>query len=175
MTHKATFYLLTGPIGAGKTTHGMKLAWRYGCVRFSIDEWMSNLFAADMPQPLDVAWMWQRVSRCEAQIMATALQVAGLGGKVALDIGLTTREHRQRTTDTIRGAGHDIELHWLDVPAVERWRRVNARNDERGDTFALTVTRQMFDFMEARYETPDAGELSAMNGLRLDGTHPLIS
>lgn len=69
----------------------------------------------------------------------------------------------------IRQAGHHPELHWLVFPEEERWRRVNARDEERGETFAIIVTRQMFDFMEARYEVPSQDEIAMLDGKRLEG------
>ena len=45
----STVHLVFGPQGAGKTTHARALAARIGGVRFSIDEWMAQLFAPDWP------------------------------------------------------------------------------------------------------------------------------
>jgi len=40
-------------------------------------------------------------------------------------------------------------------PADVRWKRVQSRNHEKGETFAMTVPRDMFDFMEGEWENPD--------------------
>jgi len=47
---------------------------------------------------------------------------------------------------------YPCELHWVDIPADIRWARVQGRNQNKGETFAMTVTRDMFDFMESEWE-----------------------
>lgn len=59
-------HLICGSTGAGKTTYAIRLADQIGAARFSVDEWMTALFWADSPQPLDPAWAIERVRRCVA-------------------------------------------------------------------------------------------------------------
>jgi hypothetical protein len=42
-------HLISGPVGAGKTSYSRKLASEHNAVVFSIDEWMQNLFGGDLP------------------------------------------------------------------------------------------------------------------------------
>lgn len=62
-----------------------------------------------------------------------------------------------------------VQLHWLDVPAQERWRRVEVRNAEKGVTYQLPfdVTREMFDFCETTWEPPPDEEMVAYDGIRV--------
>ena len=60
-----------------------------------------------------------------------------------------------------------MRLHFLDVPADERWRRVSSRNGGQGETYRVMVTRPMFDFIETIWQPPDAAEMAAMEGVRL--------
>ena len=60
-----------------------------------------------------------------------------------------------------------MRLHHLDVDAEERWRRVQGRNTERGPTYRLEVTREMFDFVETLLERPSDDELANLNGERV--------
>ena len=55
-----------------------------------------------------------------------------------------------------------MELHVLDIPAEVRWQRVCERN-RGGETFSFEVTREMFDFMEARWELPSVEEQTAFS------------
>ena len=57
----------------------------------------------------------------------------------------------------------------LDAPREERWRRVQARNAEKGATYQLpfAVTRDMFDFVETLWEPPTDQELARCNGIRV--------
>jgi predicted kinase len=162
--------LVVGCTGAGKTTYALKLADEIGGVRFSIDEWMTALFWADSPQPLQFDWTMQRIARCEALIFAQVCQLAARGVPALLDLGFTTKAHRDRFRALATEAGLTCVVHFVDVPADERWYRVNRRNKERGETYAMQVDRQMFDFMEGMWEPPDPAEWEAGGGCRIDGS-----
>lgn len=164
---KPLVHLIVGSTGAGKTTYAMTLADDTGGIRFSIDEWMVALFAADMPQPPEPSWIWNRVARCETMISNMALQVLGQGAPVILDLGFQRLDRRKATAESFKGSGFDVQMHWLDVEVDERWKRVNARNNHQGATYKLTVTKPMFDFMETLWEAPTPDELVAMNGARI--------
>jgi len=162
-------HLVCGSTGAGKTTYALKLAEQLAAVRFSIDEWMSALFWMDTPQPLDPAWSMERVERCSAQIWATAAQIAARGVPCILDLGFSLAAQRARYADLAREAGLSVQLHFLDASPAERWRRVEARNCQKGETYQLgfDVTREMFDFVETLWEPPSDAEMAACNGLRI--------
>ncbi len=169
----ADMILIVGCTGAGKTTYARRLADELGGVRFSIDEWMTTLFWADSPQPIQFDWTMARIARCEAQIMATVRQLAARGVPALLDLGFTTKDHRDRFRAMAAEAGLSVQVHFLDVPAEERWQRVSRRNAERGETFAMEVDRGMFDFMEGMWQPPLADEWQANGGCRIgsDGQH----
>jgi predicted kinase len=162
----AQLHLIAGSTGAGKTTYAMALAERTAGLRFSIDEWMTGLFGPDAPQPMDPGWMWERVARCEVQILDVARAAAASGIPVILDLGFQQAAKRRTVADELAQAGFEVVLHWLDVDTQERWRRVSARNEQPGATYRLTVTRQMFDYIEAFWEPPTDEEMARMNGVR---------
>jgi predicted kinase len=164
----ADIILIVGSTGAGKTTYARRLADELGAVRFSIDEWMIGLFWADSPQPIEFAWTMERVERCEAQIFAMVRQLAARGVPAVLDLGFTTKAHRDKFRALAVEAGLSAAVHFIDVPADERWYRVNRRNKERGETYAMQVDRQIF--MDAMWEPPLEAEWSADGGLRIDGS-----
>ena len=162
--------LIVGCTGAGKTTYARKLADEIGGVRCSIDEWMTALFWADSPQPLQFDWTMERIRRCEALIFATVRQLATRGVPALLDLGFTKREHRDKFFTLAAEAGLTAAIHFIDVPADERWYRVNCRNKEQGETYAMQVDRQMFDLMEGMWEPPGQAEWEAGGGCRIDGS-----
>ena len=164
---KPTVHLIAGSTGAGKTTYAMGLAAETGALRFSIDEWMTTLFEADRPDPIEFAWMIERIGRCEAMIWSLVEQAAEQGCSSILDLGFTTAEHRARFAEKAWAAGLPVRLHFLDIPTDERWARVERRNAEKGETFRLTVDRAMFDFMEGLWQAPDTAELNALGGTRI--------
>ena len=168
-------YLICGSTGAGKTTHARELAERMGGVRFSIDEWMTRLFWMDSPQPLKATWSMERVERCLTQIWSIASRVAERGVPCVLDVGLGQAASRLRFVKLARDFGLSVQLHFVDVPAEERWARVEVRNARHGETSHLpfAVTREMFDFVERRWEPPTEEELAACNGVRISNLrHP---
>lgn len=148
-------YLITGGTGAGKTTYAQTLARETGAIRFSIDDWMTTLFWMDSPDPISFEWAMERITRAEAQMWETAGQVLGRDLPVILDLGFTKAAHRQKFYDLAKTVDVPSELHWVDVSPEERWRRVQSRNTDKGETFAMDVPREMFDFMENIWEAPE--------------------
>jgi predicted kinase len=162
-------HLICGSTGAGKTTYAISLSDCLGAVRFSIDEWMAALFWMDTPQPLDPVWSMERVERCLLQIWTVALQTATRNVPCVLDLGFGQAQSRARFARLAEDASLSVQLHFLDVPAQERWRRVQTRNAQKGETYQLgfDVTREMFDFVEGLWEPPTEAEMAAYNGVRI--------
>ncbi|MFC7048006.1 AAA family ATPase [Emcibacter nanhaiensis] len=160
-------HLVAGSTGAGKTTYSLALCKELGAIHIPIDEWMTTLFWMDSPDPISHAWAMERIGRVEAQIWTLVQKLAEQGVPVVLDLGFTKREHRQKFAALAREAGLPLQLHYVDVPAEERWARVEKRNAEKGETFAMEVTRDMFDFMESMWQAPEAAEIADLNGVRV--------
>ena len=120
----APLHFLVGSTGAGKTTYAERFCAETGAVRFSIDEWMTALFWMDSPRPLQPAWSIERVERCSEQIWRTAVAVATAGVPCLLEMGFGRAATRRRFAERAAAAGLAVELHLLDLPAEERWRRL---------------------------------------------------
>jgi predicted kinase len=163
-------HLICGSTGAGKTTYARALCARIGAVHFSIDEWMATLFWMDNPAPTDPAWAMERVERCMTQIWSTARQVAAQGVPCVLDFGFGMAELRKRYANLAREAGLSVQLHVLDIPADERWRRVEARDASPADGHRLpfAITREMFDFVETMWQPPTKDEMRNMDAIEID-------
>ena len=156
----ATLNVIFGPCGAGKTTYAHAFARNEGAVAFILDDWMARLFGPDMPEPLDYDWMLERVGRCEAQIWSVAAGVLAAGTPVILDIGLMRKADRGRVAAIAEGAGLTLRWHFVDAPQEVRRARVAGRNTVRGESFAIEVTPDLFDFIEGVYEPPEPAELA---------------
>jgi predicted kinase len=154
----ARWHLVAGSTGAGKSTAAREIAERVGGVRFSMDEWMNALYWMDCPEKNDLAWALERIARCEAQIAAVAGELAQVGVSSVLDLGFTQRAQRMEWLKRARAAGVECVLHVLEVDVEVRWERVCERNRGESKTFAFEVTREMFEFMEARWELPGVEE-----------------
>jgi len=155
----ATLHVIFGPSGAGKTVYAHSFARREKAVAFVLDEWMAQLFAPDMPQPIEYEWMIERVQRCEAQIWSVAAGVLATGVSVILDIGLMRRDDRARVRQIAEGAGLPLQFHFVTAPVEVRRARVAERNVIRGENFAIEVKPEHFEFIEGVFEAPDAEEL----------------
>ncbi len=152
-------HLILGPQGAGKSTYARRLAQQEHAVRFSIDEWMQQLFGPDVPKAMSLSWIMERVQRCEAQIWATASQVCMNNGSVVLDLGFTKIESRRNFRALGASIGAQVQLHVLEAPHAARKERVMNRNIEKGETYSFEVTSMMFDFMEKEFQRPTDEEL----------------
>jgi len=159
--------LVVGGTGAGKTTYARKLADELGALRFSIDEWMMPLFGPDQPTPIRFDWMMERVNRCEAMIFSLVHKAAARGVPAVLDLGFTKYEHREKFRSLCADAGLSVAVHFVDVSREVRWQRVQGRNAEQGETYAMQVDRSMFDFMESMWEPPKADEWEMGGGCRI--------
>jgi predicted kinase len=89
-----------------------------------------------------------------------------------LDLGFSQTQSRAKFADLAKAASLSVQLHFIDVPAEERWRRVETRNTQKGETYQLgfDVTREMFDFVERLWEPPTHAEMIAYNGVRTSGS-----
>ncbi len=156
----STVHLITGNVGAGKTTYAVALAERLGAVRFSTDEWMVTLFHPDMKDVMDLPWTLERIDRIEDQVWTVVEQLAARGLDAVLDLGLSKKDHRDRQRARARALGIETKLHFLDVDLATRTSRVNERNAEKGESFAFEITPEMIAFMEGWFERPEGDELA---------------
>jgi predicted kinase len=155
----ATLHVIFGPSGAGKTTYAHAFARRERAVAFILDDWMARLFGPDMPTPLEYDWMIERVGRCEGQIWSSAAAVIAAGTSVILDIGLMRKADRARVREIAEAVELPLQFHFVDAPQEVRRARVGERNVVRGESFAIEVTPELFEFIEGVYEAPEPQEL----------------
>ena len=152
-------HIVFGPQGAGKSTYSKKLSKEVKGVHLSIDDWMWKLFGADLPKPMNLKWIMERVERCEKQIWAVTKQINDCGIDVILDLAFTKKAKRDLFKNLANDHNLLTQLHFVDAPHVIRRQRVLERNNEKGETFSFEVTPGMFDFMETQFEKPLDKEL----------------
>jgi len=152
-------HIVFGPLGAGKTTYARQLSAGEVATYFSIDQWMVDLFGADAPTPLNMPWVTERVERCEHRIWLTAKNVVNCDGNVVLDLGFLKVANREKYIELARQESMQTKMHFVHAKRETRRLRVMARNEHKGDTYALHVTPEMFDFMDEQFENATHNEL----------------
>jgi predicted kinase len=142
--------LTCGLPGAGKTTLARRLAAERNAVRLTKDEWLTALGSSP--------WDEQARVNVERELRRLAQELLRLGVSVVLDFGLWARAERDEMRTVARALDAGVELHHLDVPADELWRRVDARNSAP-PWDRHPIRRADLDGWLARFEAPDAHEL----------------
>lgn len=147
----ARLILTCGLPGAGKTKLATQLAADRRALRLTKDEWLWALGTSPWDEPTR--------ERVEQELWRLAQDILRLGVSVVLDFGLWARAERDEMRMAARRLGVSVELHYLDVPTDELWRRIEARNSEPPwDSYP--IRREDFDGWLRIFQVPDAGELA---------------
>jgi predicted kinase len=143
--------LTCGLPAAGKTTLARQFAADRPAVRLTKDEWLEALGSSP----------WDEVARekVERELWRLAQEILRLGPSVVLDFGLWARSERDELRSVARGLGVGVELHYVDVPTDELWRRIEERN-ARAPWDSHPIGRADLDGWVAIFEPPDAAELA---------------
>jgi predicted kinase len=147
----ARLILTCGLPGAGKTTLAKQLAANRSAVRLTSDEWLWALGSTPWDTPTH--------EKMEHELLRLAQDILRLGLSVVLDFGLWARSERDEMRSVARGLGVGVELHYLDVPADELWRRIDARNS-RPPWDSHPIRRADLEEWLPRFEAPAAAELA---------------
>ncbi len=147
----ARLILTCGLPGSGKTTLAVRLAAERDAVRLSKDEWLWALGSSP--------WDGVARERVEGELWRLAQGLLGLGVSVVLDFGLWARREREELRAAARELGVGVELHLLEAPIDELWRRIDARNATEPWSTA-PIRRSDLAAWAAAFEAPDADELA---------------
>lgn len=148
---QGTLILLCGLPGAGKSTLAKKLAEELSAIVMSPDQEMYERGISFFDE--------KARAEIEAQQWQLALKLAQSGSTIILENGFWGREERDKLRLEAHALGLRIELHYLDVPFEELWRRVDARNKKEDDKDA-ELTRERLEQSASQLEAPDKAELS---------------
>lgn len=147
----ARLILICGLPGSGKTTLAKQLAPEVPAVRLCPDEWKHDL-------GIDYYDEQSRV-RLEERLWRLGQELLGLGQSVILENGFWARQERDELRLAARAFGVAVELHYLEAPVDELWRRLEVRN-ERALPGTAPIEREDLERWAQQFQAPDAAELA---------------
>jgi predicted kinase len=137
--------VLCGLPGSGKSTLARRMAVDQQAVGLSPDEWMASL-GVDL---WDVVFR----TRIESLQWELAQELLRSGRTVVIEWGVWSRVERDVVRLRARELGASVDLHYLDVPIDELWRRVHERNREDPP-----IQRSELEQWAGQIEVPDDAE-----------------
>lgn len=154
----AIIHLIEGPVGAGKSTFAAGLCKQHDCITLSLDDWMARLFSADKPDSAFMEWYVGRKARCIEQIWLTACDILNSGKDVVLELGLIHSTERLEFYDRMDGASIRFTVYFLNAARDVRAKRVQNRNQDKGPTFSMHVSDQVFAMASDMWQAPGTVE-----------------
>ena len=150
----ATLHLMVGLPCSGKTTFAQKLELEQKALRLTVDEWHVPLFGQDAKEPQHDA----RHSQIEAMLWDIARRALELGMDVILDFVFWAREEREDYRLRAKRLGARSEVHFLDPPTDELFRRLAIRNAQPSQKVFHISEEQMTPWI-AFFQRPMPDEL----------------
>jgi predicted kinase len=148
---EARLILTCGLPGSGKTTLARRLAAARSAVRLTKDEWLWALGASPWDTPTN--------DKVERELWRIAQDILSLGVSVVLDFGLWARVERDEMRTVARRLGVGVELHYLNAPIEELWRRIESRNPEPPWDREPILSAHLVEWAST-FQEPDAAELA---------------
>lgn len=143
-----------GLAGSGKTTRAHQLASDELAVRFTLDEWMMQLYpglAFDDPEYGDRAEIVKDI------IWSVAEQVLRTGSNVVLDWNSWSRQRRAWSIQRAHSLGAAVTVHCLHTSVGEASARAEQRTDD-GTTYAHPVVQGDNEHLATLMEPPSQAE-----------------
>jgi predicted kinase len=155
MTSKpAIAYVISGFIGAGKTTFSRKLEKETGAIRITKDEWVVKIFGNKIALDSNFERYDKNITELATDI---AFKILKAGKDVILDEGFWIKAYRYEVKKKISDIGGKPILYYVEC-SVEtmRERVVNRSKSPPEDSFEISV--EMFDSYLQYWQPPEEDE-----------------
>lgn len=147
-------YFYTGKMGAGKSTHSLKLAEQCEGVHMSEDEWLSILYPDDISTFED----YLRLSlRIKPLLTKHIQQILHSGVDVVLDFPANTQKQRQWFRQIIDEANVDHQLIYIKVSDKVCLQQIKQRRETSPERVKFD-TEDMFHHVTQYFEEPQLHE-----------------
>jgi predicted kinase len=151
----ATLHVMVGLPCSGKTTYARQLAREGNALVLTLDVWHVALFGDDVGHAEHDA----RHQTIEQLMWDVAKHVLALGGDVVLDFGCWARVERDDYRIRAKEVGANFQLHYLDVPYPELYRRLEIRNRTPAEGVFVIPTTEMDKYIPL-FQPPTEDELA---------------
>lgn len=146
---------MVGLPGSGKTTRAKEIEQEKNAVRFSPDEWVTNLY----DHRLDHEHHEKAREQVEKLQWELGKRLLTLGQSVILENGFWSKTERQRYREEALALGAVVKVDYQEVSVDELWRRSSER-PETQEVGMLHFTREDLEKWAATFEPPTQDELS---------------
>jgi predicted kinase len=151
----ATLILVCGMAGAGKSTLAKELEASRHALRLCPDEWIKAVIKVEA----DKAELDRLRSPVESLQWDLARKLLKLGMTVILENGFWSREERVALRTQAMELEADVELHYLNIPREELWKRLQKRNAEASNGSFIVTEHELGTWISS-FTTPDSEEIS---------------
>ena len=149
MSEKPTVFMMCGLPGSGKTTCAKRLEGEHSAVRFSVDEWMIELYGHHMPREV----FDKRLEAVKNLSWRTARRLLELDVNVVLDFSFWKREERLDYKNRAREVNATPLCYFFDVPLPTLQKRLTLRNSSLSEG-TYEITPEMLTLFADWFEPP---------------------
>ncbi len=153
MKNNAKVFIISGQIGAGKTTYAKILEKKYNAVRFSPDEWLLKLYTEEIPMESFDNYYY----RCCELSWAVSKEFIKRNINVVLDFGFWLKKERVDYKNRIELLGGSPELIYIKTDEILIRERLKCRNLYLTEG-TVYISDEMYRYFSKFFEAPTEEE-----------------
>ncbi|MEK7572136.1 MAG: ATP-binding protein [Patescibacteria group bacterium] len=147
-------YIISGFIGAGKTTFARRLEKETGAIRITKDEWVIKIFGNEITSDKNFEEYDKKVTELAKHI---AFKMLKAGGDVILDEGFWAKSQRNDIKREISKLGAKSILYYVECPVEKMRERVVTRSKNPPED-SFEIGGEMFDSYLKYWQPPEKDE-----------------